>query len=144
MIKAKLTTMKSNLGQADRGFWCGVIFFVLVLAGISYLGNQMYKHLMNTREMPLSALTLSGERQYSKDQEVQQVLAVLSDQESFFSLNVDQVKNLVEQIPWIAKASVRRQWPNGLQIHVVDQVPVGFWNDRSLLNVKGRYLPPNK
>ena len=137
MVKAKLTRIKGRVQQADHGFWAGVFFFLLVLAGISYLANQMYGHLMSTRQMPLSSLTLSGERQYSRDQEVQQVLATLSNQESFFSLNVDQVKTLVEQIPWIAKASVRRQWPNGLHIHVVDQVPVAYWNDRSLLNIKG-------
>lgn len=133
----RLTRLKNRLRQAELGFWSGVLFFIIVLAGISYLGNQMYLNLMSTRQMPLSSLTLTGDRQYSNDQDVQRVLARLSDQESFFSLGVDQVKDLVEQIPWVAKVSVRRQWPNGLQIHIVDQVPVGYWNDRSLLNASG-------
>lgn len=133
----KLRQYRQALISADYAFWFGVAFFVLVLVAISYIGRQMYQQLMNAQRMPVSSLTITGDRQYSQDSEVQQALALLSDNESFFSLNVDQVKGLVEQIPWVASASVRRRWPNGLQIHITDQVPVGYWNDEFFINAEG-------
>ena len=131
---AKLKTITDRIARADHVFWAGVMFFILVIIGIGFVSNVMYRQLMDAQSMPVSTLAISGYRQYSSDQEIQQALEKLSENESFFSLNVDQVKGLVEQIPWVAKASVRRKWPNSLQVHITEQVPVGYWNDQYLLS----------
>ena len=136
-MSAKLKELIKNRRDVDYAFMAGLTFFILVLIGIGYVGNHLYQRLMNAQKMPLSSLTISGDRPYSQNVEVQQALMAISDSESFFSLDVDQVQALIEQTPWIAKVSVRRQWPNGLQLHIVDQEPVAYWNDKKLINVSG-------
>lgn len=118
-------------------FWAGVVFFVLVLVSLSYVASTMHQKLMSAQDMPISTLQITGERAYSNDQEVQLALSDLSTNESFFSLDVASVKTKVEQVPWIAQAAVRRQWPNGLSIHITDQQPAAFWNEQSLINSEG-------
>lgn len=134
---AKFKDLIKNRANVDYAFGAGLAFFFLVLISIGYVGNQLYQRLMDAQKMPLSSLTISGVRPYSKNVDVQQALTSISDNESFFSLNVDQVKELVEKSPWIAKVSVRRQWPNGLQIHIIDQQPMAYWNDDKLVNSRG-------
>ncbi|MDP2561465.1 cell division protein FtsQ/DivIB [Psychrobium sp. 1_MG-2023] len=97
----------------------------------------MYQKLMNAQDMPLSTLQITGTRPYSSDLDVQQALMPLSEKESFFSVEMTDVKETVELVPWIKEATVRRQWPNGLIIHVTDQMPVAHWNEQHLLNIDG-------
>lgn len=92
---------------------------------------------MNAQDMPVSTLQIIGTRPYSSDLEIHQALRQLSDNESFFSLDVNEVQKELENIEWIKRIAVRRQWPNGLIIHVTDQEPVAYWNDNELLNANG-------
>jgi len=133
----RLDKALKTITKADGVFWAGVLFFVLVLLGLSYIANGMYGKLMSAREMPISTLQITGQRDYSRDSEVQKALSDLSINESFFSLNVAAVQKKIEQVPWIEQAAVRRQWPNGLSIHITDQQPAAYWNRDSLVNSKG-------
>ncbi len=133
----RLSNTVQRIKNADTAFWAGVVFFVVVSIGLIYLANLMYQKLMSAQDMPISTLQITGERAYSNDEEVQLALSELSTHESFFSLDVMSVKAKVEQVPWIAQAAVRRQWPNGLSIHVTDQQPAAYWNDGRLINDKG-------
>jgi len=126
-----------RIKNADHGFWLGVTFFALVIVFIAYLGHKMTQKLMNAQDMPVSTLQIIGTRPYSSDLEIHKALRELANNESFFSLNVNQVQKTIENIDWIKRAAVRRQWPNGLVIHVTDQVPVAYWNDEHLLNEGG-------
>ena len=144
-MNVKQQNIMQRLKSADHAFWAGVLFFCLVLLGIAVLSNKMVQKLMSAQDMPLSTLQISGTRPYSSDLEIQQALRQLSENESFFSLDVKRVQQKLEQLPWIDKVSVRRQWPNGLSIHVIDQEPVAYWNDEYLLNNNGDiFLAPQE
>jgi len=136
-MSENLTNMQQRIKSADAAFWAGVVFFVVVLLGLSYVASAMYNKLMNAHEMPVSTLQIIGQRAYSNDQEIQLALSDLSTNESFFSLNVAKVQETVEHVPWIEHATVRRQWPNGLSIHVTDQQPAAYWNNHSIVNSSG-------
>lgn len=136
MSKGQLTRWQ-KFKQLDHAYWSGVLFFVLVIGFIVYLGHKMTEKMMNAQDMPVSTLQIIGTRPYSSDLEIHQALWELSESESFFSLNVKDVQQRLQEIPWIKRVAVRRQWPNGLIIHVTDQVPVAYWNDEQLLNDKG-------
>ncbi len=127
----------SKIKNADHGYWAGIVFFILILLFIGYLGHKMTLKLMNAQDMPVSTLQIIGSRPYSNDLDIHNVLQELSKSESFFSLDVNEVQKRLEGIAWIKRVAVRRQWPNGLIIHVTDQVPIAYWNDEYLLNDNG-------
>ena len=55
----------------------------------------------------------------------------------FISLDLGVLRERVEAHPWIASASVRRQWPDRLQLSIVEEVPIARWRDSGFLNRSG-------
>ena len=61
---------------------------------------------------------------------------------NFFSADLNGIKQTVEALPWVASASVRRQWPNQLQITVREHHPVARWKSDTLVNENGELFTP--
>ena len=56
---------------------------------------------------------------------------------NYFTVRLDEVRRLMETVPWVAQASVRRQWPNRLQITLREHRALGGWGDGRLLSDNG-------
>jgi len=62
----------------------------------------------------------------------------------FFSMDVRQIKDELEDNPWVAHASVRRVWPDILAVTVVEHRAIARWGDDELLNQRAeRFVPPS-
>jgi cell division protein FtsQ len=46
---------------------------------------------------------------------------------NFFSVNLEAIRQSLEQLPWVRRAEVRRQWPAGIRVAIEEHVPVAFW-----------------
>lgn len=69
--------------------------------------------------------------------------AVLSKmQGGFFSVNLQDIEMALEKLPWVDKASVRRQWPDTLLIKVDEQLPIARWGKEGLVNSRGELFYP--
>jgi len=70
---------------------------------------------------------------------------------NFFSINLDALRASLEQLPWVRRAEVRRQWPSRLEVSIEEHVPVAFWGQATgqLVNSYGEIftavisVPPN-
>ncbi len=63
---------------------------------------------------------------------------------NFFTADLDQVRGVFEAVPWVRKASVRREWPNELIVDVEEHEALGTWGeDGRLLSVKGDVFTAN-
>ncbi len=63
---------------------------------------------------------------------------------NFFTVNLDTVRQVFETVPWVRKATVRREWPNGLIVAVDEHQPLGTWGeDGRLLSVNGDVFTAN-
>ena len=60
----------------------------------------------------------------------------------YFNVDVDKVREVVEQLPWVSKASVRRVWPDTLSVSVTEQQPVAFSKQFGLINAEGEIFKP--
>jgi len=69
---------------------------------------------------------------------VQKVKAHLEN--NFFTLDLNQVKQVVEQVKWVDQAQARRRWPSILEIEVQEHRPLVRWNDSSWLTSKGEVV----
>nr|WP_285229742.1 cell division protein FtsQ/DivIB [Motilimonas eburnea] len=85
----------------------------------------------------MSELILLGERQYVSDDEVRQVLLAIPESQNFFTLDVNQLQENLQSMPWVYSASVRKRWPDRLKVFLQEQRPSAFWNETDLLNIKG-------
>jgi len=63
---------------------------------------------------------------------------------NFFTTDLEQVRTTFEAVPWVRKASVRREWPNQLIVQVEEHEALGTWGeDGRLLSVKGEVFTAN-
>lgn len=51
--------------------------------------------------------------------------------------DVNIIQSQIERLPWIKQASVRKQWPDELKIHLVEYVPIARWNDQHMVDAEG-------
>jgi cell division protein FtsQ len=63
---------------------------------------------------------------------------------NFFTTNLDAVRLAFEAVPWVRKASVKREWPNKLVVTIEEHAVLGTWGDRGdLISVKGDVFTAN-
>jgi len=58
---------------------------------------------------------------------------------NFFSVNLEGIRQAVEQLPWVRTAEARRQWPSRIEISIEEHLPVAYWGDSTgqLVNSHG-------
>jgi cell division protein FtsQ len=62
---------------------------------------------------------------------------------NFFTTDLEQVRTTFEAVPWVRRATVRREWPNGLIVEVEEHEALGTWGEGRLLSVKGDVFTAN-
>ena len=62
---------------------------------------------------------------------------------NYFTIRLDDARRLFETVPWVAQASVRRIWPDRLQVTLREHRALGAWNDGRLLSDRGELFVAN-
>ncbi|WP_404342533.1 cell division protein FtsQ/DivIB [Pseudoalteromonas mariniglutinosa] len=114
----------------------GVSFFLLVVVGLIRITSGISQWLVDTKDAQIKHLTVLGKPQYTDERAI--ITAIKkADLSSFFELDVKHVQRLVQDLPWVATVSVRKQWPDTIQVYVVEHQAVAHWNSDLLLNQDG-------
>ncbi|HEX6265799.1 MAG TPA: cell division protein FtsQ/DivIB [Burkholderiales bacterium] len=56
---------------------------------------------------------------------------------NFFSVAPAEVRAALEHLPWVRRASVRRVWPDRLEVGLEEHVALARWGDDALINTYG-------
>jgi cell division protein FtsQ len=56
---------------------------------------------------------------------------------NFFAVAPAEVRAALEQLPWVRRASVRRVWPDRLEIELEEHVALARWGEHALVNTYG-------
>lgn len=59
----------------------------------------------------------------------------------FLALDLDGIRQELEAMPWIYRATVRRRWPDAVVVSIEEQRPVARWGLDGFLNHQGEYFP---
>lgn len=63
---------------------------------------------------------------------------------NFFTTDLEAVREAFENVPWVRRAAVRREWPNRLIVAVEEHRALGTWGDDGrLLSVAGDVFTAN-
>ncbi len=122
--------------QKGSQFYMGLGFFICLLLVMGYALVKLNVWLEDEQQAPVQDIVVSGDRTFIDDQQIE-MLIKQSQPGSFFELDVNQTHQTVEAMPWVYRASVRKRWPSGLEIFVVEQQPAAIWNGDMLLNQYG-------
>ena len=107
------------------------VLILLVIGGI-----KLSAWLEDEQRSPVNEIVVSGDIKFLQPQQIETLIKT-EQPGSFFELDVARTHQLVESLPWVYRASVRKRWPRGLEIYVVEQRPAAIWNSDMLLNEHG-------
>jgi cell division protein FtsQ len=114
----------------------GVSFFLVVVIGLVQLTTGISDWLVENKDAQIKQLTVQGHPKYTDETAIIKAIKK-ADLSSFFELDVKHVQQLVQDLPWVATVSVRKQWPDTIQVYVVEHEVVAYWNSDLLLNQSG-------
>lgn len=117
-------------------FWAWLLG-VLVVLSAAY-GGQLFFN-----SWPVKDISVTGRLQVWQASQLAEQVSWAKEQ-SFFSLDVDQVRQQLLQMPLLSKVSVQKRWPGIVNISVIEDVPVALWNDNQVLSTSGLItdIPP--
>ena len=107
---------------------------VLLAAAQAYITLQ---------SIPVQRIGVTGELEYTQTAVVQELVQPeLAG--GFLKADLQRIRTQLEGLPWIYEATVRRKWPNALEINVVEQLPIARWGDDGFLNHEGEVFHSGK
>ncbi len=56
---------------------------------------------------------------------------------TFFTLDFDDARRALAEVPWVRHVALRRQWPSRLEISLEEYTPLARWNEDSLVDPEG-------
>jgi len=114
------------------GFLVGLVVLAFSLAGLQVA--------MRSPLWPVRDVTVEGELRHTLRSEIEAAL-VGRVHGNFFSVDVVEVRNALERLPWVRRASVRRVWPDRLEATLEEHVALARWGDAALVNTYGERFP---
>ena len=135
-------------GKAEDGmglFKAAVLLFALLFALLVLVFGADW--LLRTDNFPVRHVRFEGEFKRVTQQELESAV-MDAVHGNFLLLDLDRVKARVESLPWVYRASVRRQWPQDVHVRFTEQQLAARWGEGDFLNqagdvirVKGNDLP---
>lgn len=126
---------ESNLVVWDhfvRGAWQAVMIGLLIGGG--YFALPWLKF---TFDKPIAKIIIKGDLQALNEKSISDMV-VIYENDTFLSIDLDVLVDRIEMNSWIAHARARRQWPDTLEVTLVEEKPIAYWGDKAMLNAKGR------
>lgn len=129
--------------QAVRQHALGIGFLLLVFLATGVALYSTISWMFDEQRMPLSKIVLQGDLKYIQAQDVQQALSHMEHIGTFMSQDVDELQQAVTALPWVAQASIRKQWPDTVKIYLTEHNAAAVWNGYALLNDDGDVFEPD-
>ena len=103
-----------------------LIFFIFFVFGFIYISiNQS-----------ITSINIEGDLKRVSKKGIETVVLELKNQ-GFLTVNQSKYKDKLEAIDWVKSVKINKQWPNTINLIVVEDDVIGLWNERLLLNSAG-------
>lgn len=116
-------------------------FFVcLTICSIIYLFYKIQAWMHDFCCDPLSYVVVTGNRYFTSNDDIRNAIMQLEALGTFFTQDINIIQKKIEQLPWINKVSIRKRWPDTLQINIVEYIPIAYWNDNLVISTTGTII----
>lgn len=90
---------------------------------------------------PVKYIRTGGVFQYLSQDEIKKTVLPLV-QDGFLSTDMQAVHNAVAKLPWVKDVSVKRVWPDAIDIRVSEKTAYARWGDNSLITEEAVIFSP--
>jgi cell division protein FtsQ len=122
------TTTRKRHSQkqiVEIGMWCGLVLGMIVVISVSLhfcIALVLDKVLFSNPRYVLNRIEIEPRGHFSERQI--RMAAGLEPGENLWALNLHQIKNDVEKLPYVSSATVQRHFPDTVSITIHERVPV--------------------
>lgn len=116
-----------DLMQAVTRMMVWVACALLLVAGAGWLLQRPY--------FSINQFRFVGDVQQLEQKQTHELIQSNLDQGlagGFFSMNLYQVQDSLQQLSWVKSTSIRRVWPHEIEIGITAHKPLAIWKDRYL------------
>jgi len=113
--------------------WIANLLFALSVVVMLYAVLYVVVHLPI---FPLREVKVDGQLNHVSREQVQLIVAKHL-KGNFFTLDLIKARDAFEKLPWARKVSVRRRWPDKLEVTIEEHQAVARWSTVALVNRQG-------
>ncbi|HYR33793.1 MAG TPA: cell division protein FtsQ/DivIB [Burkholderiales bacterium] len=117
-----------RLLNAAAGFLVGLVVLACALVGLHWL--------LRAAPFPVRVVELMTPLKQASPADVAAVLA-RHGAGNFFALPIDELRAALERLPWVRATTVRRVWPDRVEVAIEEHVPLARWGADALVNTYG-------
>ncbi|MEN9373287.1 MAG: hypothetical protein RIR79_839 [Pseudomonadota bacterium] len=118
--------------------WLLLVFTLAALVSLA-------RWVMHLTVFDIQHISISGNVQHHTEASLRsQITPHLKG--TFFTLNLNEVKNVFQNVPWVRSAVIRREFPNTLRVILQEHHAVAYWgadNEQRLINNYGEVFDAN-
>lgn len=138
--KSKKNHRPKNISSSRffMNFLCSslvILFLIGILFGFWTLKTRHF--------LPIKKVIVEATYQNVKPQDLKNTIEPYLAQ-GFFTLHMNELKNALLKIPWIFEVTIKRIWPDKLEILIGEQEVIARWNGNSFININGEIFEPPK
>lgn len=113
--------------------WIANLLFALSVVVMLYAVLYVVVHLPF---FPLREVKVDGQLSHVSREQVNLIVAKHL-KGNFFTLDLIQSRDAFEKLPWARKVSVRRRWPDKLEVTIEEHQELARWSNAALVNAQG-------
>lgn len=118
--------------------WIWVLCLLSLLVGSGYLLMLWEPH-----RLPIRIVTVDGAVKHLKPERLKTTIVAHLDG-GILTQDLFVLKAAVEAMPWVRSASLRRHWPDRLELAVVEQEALARWGEDALVCADGVVFRPEE
>ncbi|WP_141699017.1 cell division protein FtsQ/DivIB [Candidatus Thiosymbion oneisti] len=116
--------------------------WVWALGLLSLLGGGGYLLMRwEPQRLPVRVVTVDGALRHLSSHYLRETVSAQLNG-GILTQDLVGLKRAVEAIPWVRSASLRRRWPDRLELTVVERVAVARWDEDTLVDADGVIFRP--
>lgn len=119
------------------GAWRKLLVLGLLVGGWQLLQNS----LRELDVLPIENVYIEGEFNHLSHEQLKQH-AMPYVRGGFFTVDLKLLRSHLITLPWVEDVSIRRQWPDSVQLRVIEKQPVAYWGDDQLLSSRAVLFKP--
>lgn len=124
-------------------FGRSMIMLFATMLSFTVIALVVADNIMRPESFVIKQLKIKGQFKNLQPQQVEEVV-YQHKPGNFFAVDLSNIKAAIETLEWVYSADVRREWPDTLSVHIVEQRPVARWGEEQWLNSHGDVIDIEK
>lgn len=133
-------TKNTNIPLAQRKNKEWPYFLGIVLI-VSALADGVVTVVKKYVELPINQVVFTGELKHLDIKQMHKIIEIEMEN-GFLGVKLDEVSYLLNLEPWVKQVSVKKVWPDTLEINVTEHKPMATLNYQGIISQQGNYFEP--